>query len=196
MFRFSLQLSFEIFLGAFTKLRKATISFVVSVRLSAWTRLPLDGFSWNLIFEYFSKKTVEKFKFHSNRTRIKGAFHEGQYTFLIISRSFLLRMKNVSDKSRRENRNTHPVFSNFFIYICRKSWRLRDNMEKKYIVDLDRPQMTIQRLRIACWIRKATNTLSEYVMLIAFPQQWWLHERAPVLPFVFYGIAFIPKLTV
>jgi len=40
--------------------------------------------------------------------------HEDQYTFFIISRPFLLRMRNVSDKSRRENQNTHFVFSNFF----------------------------------------------------------------------------------
>ena len=33
------------FLGAFTKLRKATISFVMSVRLHGTSRLPLDGFS-------------------------------------------------------------------------------------------------------------------------------------------------------
>jgi hypothetical protein len=43
--------------GAFAKLRKATISFVVSVRPSVCphgtTRLPLDGFSWNLMSEYF-----------------------------------------------------------------------------------------------------------------------------------------------
>jgi hypothetical protein len=47
------------FLGAFTKLRKTTISFVVSFCLSArphgTTRLPLNGFSGNLIFEYFVK---------------------------------------------------------------------------------------------------------------------------------------------
>jgi len=43
------------FLGAFTKLWKATVSFVRSVCLSVsvhrphgTTRLPLDGFSWNL----------------------------------------------------------------------------------------------------------------------------------------------------
>jgi hypothetical protein len=40
-------------LGAFTKLRKATLSFVMSLRLSmpprGTTRLLLDGFSWNLI---------------------------------------------------------------------------------------------------------------------------------------------------
>jgi len=45
--------------GAFAKLRKANISVVMSVRLSVrpreTNRLPLDGFSWNLIFGNFSK---------------------------------------------------------------------------------------------------------------------------------------------
>jgi hypothetical protein len=40
-------------LGAFAKFRKATISFVVSVRPYGTTRLPLDGFWLNLIFEFF-----------------------------------------------------------------------------------------------------------------------------------------------
>jgi len=44
------------FLGAFAKLRKATLSYVMSVRLSAWNSSSVtNGFSWNLIFEYFSK---------------------------------------------------------------------------------------------------------------------------------------------
>ena len=33
----------------------------------------------------------------------------------------------------------------------------------KNIVELDRPQKTIQWMRVACWIPKATNTHSEYV---------------------------------
>jgi hypothetical protein len=41
--------------------------------------------------------------------------------------------------------------------------------------------MTAWSMRIACWIPKATNTLSEYVMLMAFPLQQWLHEHASVL---------------
>jgi len=41
-------------LYAFAKLQKATISFV-SVRPYGTNRLPLDGFTWNLIFCYFSK---------------------------------------------------------------------------------------------------------------------------------------------
>ena len=44
--------------------------------------------------------------------------------------------------------------------------------------------MTIWGMRIACWIPKATNTHSEYVMLIAFPLQW-LHERASVLRYMY-----------
>ena len=37
---------------------------------------------------------------------------------------------------------------------------------------------TIERMRTACLIPKATNTHSEYV-LIAFLLQQWLQERAP-----------------
>ena len=34
----------------------------------------------------------------------------------------------------------------------------------------------IRRMRIACWIPKATDTHSEYAILIAFRLQQWLHE--------------------
>ena len=48
----------------------------------------------------------------------------------------------------------------------------------KYMVEEDRPQLTIWRKRIACWITKATNTHSQYVILIAFSLQQWLHAGA------------------
>ena len=48
----------------------------------------------------------------------------------------------------------------------------------KNIVEPARPQMTIWRMRIACWIPKATDTHSEHVILIAFLLQQWLHQRA------------------
>ena len=41
--------------------------------------------------------------------------------------------------------------------------------------------MTVWRMHIARWIPKATNTLSEYVMLEAFLLQQWLHEHASLL---------------
>jgi len=50
---------------------------------------------------------------------IKGTLHDYQYTFFIISRPVLLRMKNVSDKRRRENRNIHFIVS--FVKIWQES---------------------------------------------------------------------------
>jgi len=38
-----------------------------------------------------------------------------------------------------------------------------------------------QRMRCACWIPKATDTHSEYVILTASPLHQWLHERASML---------------
>ena len=40
---------------------------------------------------------------------------------------------------------------------------------------------------IACWVTKATNTLriNMYVLLISFPLQQWLHERALLLRYTY-----------
>jgi hypothetical protein len=43
----------------------------------------------------------------------------------------------------------------------------------KNTVERGRPQMAIWRMRIACRIPKATDTHSEYVILMAFPLQQW-----------------------
>jgi hypothetical protein len=39
----------------------------------------------------------------------------------------------------------------------------------------------IRRMRFACWITKATDTHSEYVIPIGFPRQQWLRERSSML---------------
>ena len=39
-------------------------------------------------------------------------------------------------------------------------------------------EMTIRRMHVACWIPKATNTVAEYIILMACPLQ---HERASAL---------------
>jgi len=83
-----------------------------------------------------------------------GTLRDDQYTFLIISRSVLLRTRNVSDKSCREHQNTHFVFNNFFFFenraVCEMTW--------KNCVEPDRPQMAIWPMCIACWISQATNS--------------------------------------
>jgi hypothetical protein len=43
----------------------------------------------------------------------------------------------------------------------------------------------IRRMRFACWITKATETHSEYVILTAFPRQQWLRERASSLHYTY-----------
>jgi hypothetical protein len=112
------------FLGAF-------VSFVVSDRPSVCphgtVRLPLEGFSWNLIFGYCSKICREKFKFYHKPTRITRTLHEDVCTFMIIYRWVVLIMRNISDTICRESRDTHFMFSIFFF---RKACRLWDNVEK------------------------------------------------------------------
>ena len=64
-------------------------------------------------------KSVEKIQIFK-RKRITGTSNDEQYTFFNISRSIILRIRNVSDKSCRENQNTPFIFSNFFfLKLCR-----------------------------------------------------------------------------
>ena len=114
-----------------------------------------------------------------------GKLHEDEFTFLIVSRPVLHRMINVSDKPCRENQKKQFVFSNFFPKIA----PFRRLCKKKNTVQPSTAQITILHMRIACWIPEATNTHSEYVILIAFPLQQWLQERQPLLRY-----ACIPSL--
>jgi hypothetical protein len=49
----------------------------------------------------------------------------------------------------------------------------------------------LRRMRTTCYIPKATNTHSQYIILIDFPLQQWLQECASTLRSVAYpGISF------
>jgi hypothetical protein len=98
--------------------------------------------------------------------------------FMIIYRSVLLKMGNVSGESRKENQNAYLMFINF---VFRKLCRLLLNVEKYGTARQATDDNTIQCMRIACCITKATDTHSQYVILIAFPRQQWLSERASML---------------
>ena len=76
------------------------------------------------------------------------------------------------------------LFENQSVYEI--TWK--NNLER------GRSQMTIWRMCIACWIPKATNTHSEYVILIAFPLQQWLHERVSVLRYTYIVCLDIRKI--
>jgi len=127
----------------------------MSVRPHGTTRLPLEGFSWNLIFKYFFKNISRVLKFYLNLSRINDTLHEDQYTFLIISRPVLPTMRNISDKSCRETRNAHCVLNNFF-FIPKIMPFMR--WCGKYIVERGRLQLTIWRMRVSCLIPRAIDT--------------------------------------
>jgi hypothetical protein len=60
------------------------------------------------------RKSVEKIQDSLKSDKNDGTLREDRYTCMIVSRSVLLRTRNVSDKEGRETRNTQFVFSNFF----------------------------------------------------------------------------------
>jgi len=55
---------------------------------------------------YFSIICPENSSLVKNLTRTTGTLHEYKYTFLIIYRSILLKIRNVSGENGRENRTT------------------------------------------------------------------------------------------
>ena len=55
----------------------------------------------------------------------------------------------------------------------------------KNMVQRDRSQMTIGRMRIAYCIPRATNKQSEYVILFVYPLQQWLYQSPSILCYTY-----------
>jgi hypothetical protein len=109
-------------------------------------------------------------------TRITSTLQEDLCTCMVISQSVFLRMRNVSDRSCRENQNTRLMFDTFFRKLC----RFCDNLEKYGTARQATDDIILRCMCFACWINKATDTHSEYVILIVFPRQQWFCERASI----------------
>jgi hypothetical protein len=84
-----------------------------------------------------------------------------------------------------EEIETRFVFNNFFPKMM-SFRRMREGS-----VEPGRPQKTIRRMRIACWIPKATNKHSEHVILLAFPRQQWFHEITSVSCLNVYCLSYL-----
>ena len=76
----------------------------------------------------------------------------------------------------------HISYSIYFFFSKNRSFY---EIKRKTLVEPDRPQMTIQRMRIARWITKATDPHSAYVKLIAFLLQQRLHKMASRLRYTY-----------
>jgi hypothetical protein len=89
------------------------------------------------------------------------------------------------------------MFSNFF---PPKNHAVYEIMSKN-MVELERLQMPIWRMRDACWISKVTRPhrcshththARRYLMLTAFPLQESFRERASILRYMYIAFCYIP----
>jgi hypothetical protein len=164
-------------LGAFAKLRKATVSFVISVCPHGITRLPLDGFLWNLIYLSISRKSVEKIQLPIKSDK-NNRYSKRRPMYIYDNISLHSSYNDKCLDKFVEKIKTHILCS---IPFFRKSCRLWDNVEKYGTAGQASDDNIIRRMRCACWITKSTDRHSEYVTLIAFPWQQWFRERASIL---------------
>jgi hypothetical protein len=138
---------------------------------------------WNLIFEYFSKVCLQNSSFikigqEYGLLYIKNDIHLLSYLAQLFSEPEIFQTK-VVEKIETGIVCSVTFFENHADYEI--MW--------KSFVELYRTQMTIRRKRIASCIPNAGNIHSDYVTLIAFPLQQWLHEHFPLLRYISLSLA-------
>jgi hypothetical protein len=162
-----------IILGASGLLASARPSVRMEQLVPYWWDFHKISYLSIFFFRNFSEKI---------QVSLKSAKNSGYFTcrsiliFFIISRSVPLRMRNVSHESCWEVK-THILCSK----ICFPQNGAVYKIMWRNIVQPGKPRITTGRMRIACRIPKTRNTLSEYVIIIAFPLQQRLHECASIL---------------
>jgi hypothetical protein len=109
---------------------------------------------------------------------------------MAVFRRILLRLRYESDKTVQKNKTRILCSAIFFS----KKLLLWDNVEKYCRAEQTTDDNMILLTLIACWITKATNIHWEYVVLIAFPQQQCLHERASILRYTHIACLVYVKL--
>ena len=159
------------FTGAFTKLQKVTISFVMSVHLYIHPAVHMEKISshWMDFYQiwYLSIfwKSVEKIQVSLKSDKNNGHFTWWPIHFWTNLTHFFLEW-DMFETNVEQKIETHILSSITFF----KNHTFHEIMWKNN-VQLGRPQMTIWLTHIASWISKSTNTSSEYVTLIDFPLQ-------------------------
>jgi hypothetical protein len=146
--------------GAAATLGRATVSFVMSVcpsvRPYGTTGLPLDGHSWNLTSDYFSKICVENSSIITIGQEWRVLYMKTNIRiFLSYLAQFFLEWE-LFDTKVMQKIKTHFMFNSIS---SPENCGVREISEKRF-VEPHKPQMTIKLMRIACWVPKATHTHS------------------------------------
>jgi len=117
------------------------------------------------------QKSVEKIQVSLNSDKNNGYI---AWRPIYIFDQFVLEWEMLQIKVV-EKIKTHIFSQNFAIY----------ETKQKNSVESDSPPITVWCMHIACWMYKATNTQSEYVILTACPLQEWLHLCTSVLQYMY-----------
>jgi len=154
------------------------------------SQLPLDGFSWNSVFEYFSK-TCQEMRVLLNSDNTNCYFTWSLYLFQFFLQWEIFRIK-VAEKIK----TTHFMLNNVFPKIV----NLWDNVEIYGTVGQATGGNITGRMRTACWINKAIHTHTHAhararahtlkICNIYFPRQKWLRERASISRLYIYCLSF------
>jgi hypothetical protein len=110
------------------------------------------------------RKSVQNIPISLKSDKNGGCFTRSPvYIYDSISLNSSQNEKCVRQKLQRKSKNTFYVQQ--LIFENRAFYEIMWNN----IAEQGRPQVTIRSVRIARWIKKATNTHPEYVIIIAFP---------------------------
>jgi len=88
---------------------------------------------------------------------------------MMVSRWILLRMRNIFKKSVA-NIRTYIAYIAYSIVFSPQNRAVYEIMWENIV----QPDSMIWRMLFACWITKAKDKYSEYVIIIAFPRHQWL----------------------
>ena len=151
-------------------------SFRPSICSPAWHSSP----NWRICFRIYiwilSEYLLRKLKIHWNPTRVARTLREDHYTFWPYLTEFFLEWEMFHTKIVQKLKTL--ILCSMTFYENSTAFFFLDNVGKYYRAEHATDDNIIRRIRWACWITKATNTHSEYVIIIAFPQQHLLLERA------------------
>ena len=138
--------------------RRLLASSCLSVRPHGTSRLPLDGFSWNLIYENISKICREKPSFINICQEYRVLYMKTNIHFWSYLTQFFLEWEmfqtNVVEKIK-----THILYPVTFFFWNHAVYEimLKNNAQP------DRPQMAVWPLRISRWVPKVTDKQSLYM---------------------------------
>ena len=160
-------------------MRKATISFVMSVRPMQQFGTQWTDFHEIWYLRIFFLKGGEKMQVALNRTRITALHVQTDIHFRKYLTQFVSEWEMLQRKVRKTK--THILCGNFLPKILR-SWDYVGKYGRSGQVTDDN---IIRRMRIAWRITKATNTHSEYVIITYFPLRQWLQDCTAMLRYTY-----------